>query len=139
MRKCAYGDSMKSSLPEPKPLEKAAALRGPRPDWLIILAAMETAVTLAMLVETHTPAALLLSACWLSVLYCLWLGRNWARVVVIMSSVLTVLNCPILFTDISTATLLIHVVNTATSIGWLYMLSQRETVAFTKGTAAAPQ
>lgn len=133
---------MNSPIPEPM-AEPHAVERGPRPEALKYFMAIALFFTVAGLVycdgtmtEYSVAADLIvygfLSVIWLGLLWFLWVGHNWARIVVMIFCGLTLIN-PFFIGEDSLLQVTVVISDLIFSLIWLWWLRSPAAVAFTTG------
>ena len=143
---------MKSPIPEPTALEMPDMVRGPRPRLINILIAFEFVsymLSQYFYVAAKPPVALpeltvkILAvagpATWWAILYLLWRGVNWARIIVIVRGIVgtfVILGLALPEPEIP-ANVQMAILDFAMSCVWLFVLLSRPAIAFTKGIPAS--
>ena len=136
---------MNPPIPEPMAAPRIIE-RGPRPEAMKLFMAGAIFFTVIGLIycdgtftEYSVAADLVLygvlSALWLFFLWRLWQGANWARIVIMIGCVLSILNLFALG-DYTLLQQIESVADAAFSAAWLWWLRTPEVVAFTKGKPA---
>jgi hypothetical protein len=147
---------MDSPIPDPSGFTESVAAqslaKGPRPAWLAPLLCAEVLVTVGQSIQSMvgntyvvqsgsaytstehgSPAPFIfLALIWMIILYLLWRGSNFARLIVIYVSVLGILEVVWIALQQPLAQAM-TVANTIIAVCWLWFLTRRSPVAFTRG------
>ncbi|HEX8551229.1 MAG TPA: hypothetical protein VF681_06690 [Abditibacteriaceae bacterium] len=127
--------------------------RGPRPRWLSALLVVDAVLFVVQAFTIHNDpsyrdpelsqstnlflnwgAFLFMVALWALVAFFLWQGRNWARIIMIVFCVTSLLSLPFSPPTQYTLSNILSVVTALFALVWLWFLTRRETAAWCKDT-----